>query len=370
MLWNCHTGSFCARVVLTLMAVLWIGALSAEVNYVEPYFEDDIATITPPESEGLQSFIIPVYGGLLRMGRPYKYEIPIDVRDPDVHRTKPSRNEGVLRKEKGFITYLGLLAFSGDKVNLGSLRDALLGGGTIPDVRYLDGYAQRANNMLYLARALLTDEEYRAYLCSDGVPCPLDKFKTSRPYRAIGYAVTPFWGSAKNDFRVRASYRAFVESYAQHLYKWGDTLTRRIAVVSRADLGSYDFDKGSFLLRVSPAVPMSVEAAATLKGRSTAAYDIAFLNAGQGQFPKIEITLKMPIEDAEALREAYTAASRRHRVPLLAVYEGELTKVAVSSGMTIPRDKLQLDFEHRIAGDRIEFFYGLALKEKAFEVRL
>lgn len=360
------------RITIVLIVLLWPVFASAEVNYVEPYFEDDIVTVVPPDPSGLQSFIIPVYNGVLRMGMPYKYEIPIDVRDPDVHRTQPSRNEGALRKDKGFITYLGLLALSENKaqVTLAGLRDAMLGGGNIPQVRYTEGYARLANNLLYLARATLNDEEYRAYLCSDGVLCPLDKFKTSRPYRAIGYAVTPFWGGAKNDFRIRASYRAFVESYARRLYDWGDALSRRVAIVSLAQLGSYDFETRSFLLRVSPALPMSADAVSQLTNRKTAGYDVAFPSAIEGHFSNIEITLKMPLEDAEALREAITASSRRHRIALLAVYEGELTSISLTGGMTIPRDRLLLDFEHRIAGDRIEFFFGPALKEKAFELRL
>ena len=338
----------------------------SQVAVIEPYYENDVARVEPPPGVGLIGFPIPVHQGLLRLGQQNDYGIPQRRNEPEIHRTLAQRQEGGYNKRKGAQLYLGLIALAenAEDFPVPALRDAFIGGDGFHNAQYAPGYLQRAMHFLHLLRGTLDDAEYRRLLCSEGAPCPLDRFKGMRPFWIEGYKVTPYFGAAKNGFRMRAAYQEAVTSHARQLSDWGAALSRRVYMVSSAD-ASYDFGRKAYKFTFSPHSPMTVDAPRRTAKGATLTY-----NSVQPGYAQLEVLVPMAEPRAESLYNRQRESVEKRMRPPLVVYEARLTHVGVERGMQRPMNQLLVEHVHVITGNRFEFYFDEALSEPMMTVEL
>ncbi len=341
----------------------------AAVKSVEPYYEDDVVTISPPASaRGLMPFVIPAFRGLLRVGAPNEYGTRRRRNDPEVYANMPQRMQGVANKQRGEAVYLALLAYGAhrDEITVPTLREAMIAGSNPANAQFVNHDRDWPVHTHYLGISLTNDAEFRRFFCTEGAPCSLDTIPNPRAPLHPGMQV-PFWGGGKNEFRGREGYRSFVDTHAAELFRWGASLNRDIYMVSLIDYNSvqYSFDRGGYAISFGPARVLSAEQPRT--EIHTATHSVKFPTApGRGN---IELFVPMSVEAGRAFFERYQERARASK-PLYAVYAARITTVSRAKGQNYPAMPLNVDFEHVITGDAIEFFYGDDLKEPALEVAL
>lgn len=357
--------------VVLLLLVLWGGpaeALHAQVTdrilsghstgAVEATLPGEYLTLTPPEGTSLRPFFVPAHNGRIRMGM---LSAPVQ-RGQLGSAELNARMRGLFIERSSHQLFLDLLALGENREVL--TRENLLGlyrsgrntGTVVPGADAWPGL------LIWSARGVLADDAYREVFCVEDVPCPIDVYSGPRPFDigARNRAGGVIWGNATNEFRFRAAYETFVNSYIEQIVEWGASLPREAAYVSTVQMPSYDFNRGAYILRLSAGGPGILPEGRPLEVR-TDAYDLDIrLKPASREIASVVLTWKLDRAGAEALR---TSLQERGVNQLFLKVDGlvgfmPLDRVAMQSPLALEQTPV---FE--FTGDSFDLFYDVELTE-------
>jgi len=327
---------------------------------VEATLPGEYLTLAPPAGTSLQAFRVPSHDGRIRMGL---VSAPVQ-RGQLGSAELNARMRGLFIERASHQLYLDLLALGENREVL--TRENLLGlytsgrnTGTV-----VAGANPWPGLLIWTARGVLADDAYREVFCVDDVACPLDVYQGPRPFdigtrnRAGGVV----WGNATNEFRFRAAYETFVNSYVDDMIAWGASLTRDAVYVAPVQMPSYDFALGAYVLRLSAGGPGVLPEGRPLEVR-TDAYDIDIrLNPGSREIASVVLTWKLDRTSAEALRNALQERSTNELFLKVQGLVGfmPVDRAAMQAPLALEQTPI---FE--FTGDAFELYYDMELTEPA-----
>ncbi len=339
--------------------------LTAEALGFDP---GEIQEIVSPDAQHIESFVIPTFRGLLRLGQQrIYYSRQLDRNE--FARTSQQRKDLEYKLKDGLISYFSLVNMEAGKetIDLNKIRASFRPGTALEDnnsqyAKSVDSYW--AIILKGLGAKHLKPETYTHYFCPEQQAClPIHMPKSSAAYQQKIRRTR--WAGGTSEFAEMRVFNEFMDKQATHFVNWSEgKIPEEAYIVGRTSLGEYNFNAGGFVLKGLKEVNIGPVQEEYNVDTATSLFKPNYQPEGQPY--QAGILISMSPEKAEAFLKKLNSSGRSRQ--LYYVYKVRIRTRFSEEALNNTDFHKMVTYAQEPASRTIEFFSDDALTNKVLEI--